>query len=185
MHKLIIEDIPSADTLIASELTSKEDLLSLTQGKLRRESCAWHNIVRKNLGDVSILKDENGAPFVSKSDIFISVTHSKDKVAVLFSDTQCGVDIEHTNRNFKNASPKYILPEEEHLLTSDNALCIIWCTKEAFFKYMGMNNILMMSDICVEEINYMENKITAACKGQKKEFTFEKNGDYLVVYTAD
>ncbi len=102
-----------------------------TPGLSRRvaERAAWRAIVRERLGaDTSIEYNENGAPVVDPGRGFISVSHTRGWVAVVWSPAPCAIDIELRDRKLPpSAAARYSLGT-----IGD------WCALEARYKFTGL-----------------------------------------------
>ena len=115
----------------------------------RREARAWRYIVRRELGrDADIRYNEVGAPYIANYPVHISVSHSKGRVAVAFSNRKCAVDIEQLSRNFDRVKDHYLSPEEQRLLQRlPRALATAWSAKETIYKYVGRAGLDLVKDI--------------------------------------
>jgi len=81
--------------------------------------------------------NNNGAPFLEKSDLHLSIAHSDNFSALLLSDIyDIGIDIEGKNRDFTRASQKFIHEEEKKWAKTNNDYCKVWCFKEAAYKML-------------------------------------------------
>ena len=151
--RIVIEPIAMEETL--REGATAEDLAFVEQfGSVSRrcEVLAWRAIVRRELGcDVEISHDEYGAPILNKSNVFISVSHSRDRVAVLFADSECAVDIESAERDFSRVATRYLSNEEQQLAEQNDLYAEIWCAKEALYKYYKKGGLDFARDMAIKE----------------------------------
>lgn len=149
--RLIVEAIASEETLLA--LATAEDRAFVEQfgsAKRRCEVLAWRAMVRRELGDeVAISHDEYGAPQVDTPNIYISISHSRDRVALLISDTPCAVDIEDATRNFRNVASKYLSRTEQLLAERYDLFAEMWCAKEALYKYYRKGGLDYVEQILI------------------------------------
>ncbi len=151
--RLVIEPIASEEAL--REGATAEDLAFVEQlgsASRRSEVLAWRAIVRRELGtEVTISHDECGAPRVNTPDTFISVSHSRDRVAVLFSEARCAVDIESTERDFRKVANRYLSAEEQNVAEQNDLYAEMWSAKEALYKYYSRGGIDFVRDVAVAE----------------------------------
>lgn len=102
-----------------------------TPGLSRRvaERNAWRAIVRDRLGDdVNIGYNGNGAPILDPERGFVSVSHTRGWVAVIWSPDPCAIDIEPKGRELsKTVAARYSIASIED-----------WCALEAAYKYTGL-----------------------------------------------
>ena len=165
--RLVIEKIAPIDTL--REVALGEDMAqveSFGSEVRRREVLAWRAVVRRELGEnTQISYDEYGAPQVDAPDTYISVSHSKEWVAVLFSDRECAVDIESVERNFRNVATRYLSSEEQMLAEKYDLYAELWCAKEALYKYYKKGNLDLVRDISVVRYDGDNSNFTAVILG--------------------
>lgn len=151
--RLVIERIATEEVL--REGATAEELLLVEQfgsASRRSESLAWRAIVRRELGnEVTIFHDEYGAPKVDKTGNFISVSHSRDRVAVLFSDEACAIDIESVERDFRKVANHYLSVEEQRLAEQNNLYAEMWSAKEALYKYHSKGGVDFVKDVVVAD----------------------------------
>lgn len=91
---------------------------------------------------------------------FISLSHSKNIVAVQVSEFKSGIDIQWPDPKLKIISNRFLAKNDIQNIETDNeieALSIIWTIKEAVFKYYG--TAMPFKKIEIE--NYNKNQKTA------------------------
>lgn len=164
--RLRIEPLPEeaegARTATAAERASAE---ALAAGQRRREWLAWRAIVRRELGDVEIGYNQTGAPvLVGKNDLYISVSHCRGWVAVCISTHRCAVDIELQSRNFERAAPRFLTDEERALGDHPLLAAVVWCAKEALYKYAGEPGLDFRRDLRIEGIDFARGRATGRIK---------------------
>ncbi|WP_295936238.1 siderophore synthetase phosphopantetheinyl transferase subunit [uncultured Alistipes sp.] len=164
------------------------DELARAQGFLlerrRREFLTWCAIVRRELGlGMEIGYDAVGAPQIMDRNVHIGVAHCPGRVAVCISDAPCAVDIEPEVRDFSRASSRYIA-SSEHLL-SDHALlpAVVWCTKEALYKYSGREGLDFLLDLHVEAVDFEAGYVIGRIKGEAPHrLTIDRREGFITVY---
>jgi len=109
--------------------------------------------------------NSNGAPEISNGK-HISISHSKNLVAIIISDKKVGLDIEYISEKPLRLSPKFISDNSHQNLTKEKAT-LIWCFKEAIFKWHQRGGVDFIKDIIIPSFILEE-------KGQIK-IQFEKN----------
>ncbi len=93
------------------------------------EKAAWRSIVRERLGSATVVGyNKNGAPVLENAPGFISVSHTKGWVAVIWSPTPCAIDIELRDRKLSPAAAS-----RYGISTIDD-----WCALEASYKFEGL-----------------------------------------------
>ena len=161
--RLVLEKIASEETLCKG--ATPDDIVFVEQFRnigRRCEVLAWRAIVRRELGaGVVISYDEFGAPVTKNPEQYISVSHSKDSVAVLLSDTPCAIDIEQSNRNFRGVAKHYLSSQEQAIAEAHNLFAEMWCAKEALYKFYRKGGIDFARDIVISEYRAAENILLA------------------------
>lgn len=149
----------------------------------RREWLTWRAVVRRELGcEVAFAYNEQGAPRVVGEALHLSVSHARDRVAVLLSQGPCGVDLERTDRRFERVKAKYLTPEEELLSSDPRFLAVAWCAKEALYKYAGEEGLSFTEDLRI--LAFSGEELTAQIKdGEPLQLTirYPEEG-YVVAY---
>ena len=117
----------------------------------------------------SVAYEPGGKPYVPNSAIRFSISHSKGKVAVGFSDNEIGVDIEEIKEKDHSNLYRRVLSENEAgkiRFVSDEKLSFfkIWTLKEAYLKLTGEGLAGEMTSIDFGDCFELES--------------FEKGGNY-------
>ena len=185
-----------------------EELLSLegiTSPQRRAERLSWRRALRKGVsegpdkgpseevsevpsGAVVIEYDQHGAPVIKNSQYkHISVSHCRDRVAVLLSARECGVDIECRDRRFSVIAERY-LTEEEHLVASkanfdrQTFLAIAWSAKEAVYKLLRREGVDLCRDLRIVAISPKQQSIVAEAYGERVELRYILDCGHQIVY---
>ncbi len=110
----------------------RDKLLSLTAGLL----------IRREIGDTPMILNEQGKPYAVGSDIFFSVSHSGDCVAIAVDDREVGVDVEKLpDKEYLKIARRFYHPNElSYVENADDparAFTRVWTRKEAYLKQIG------------------------------------------------
>ena len=147
----------------------------------RCEVLAWRAIVRRELGaEVAISHDDYGAPKVDKPNIHISVSHSRDRVAVLFSSGVCAVDIESVERDFRRVASRYLSAEEQALAEQYDLFGAMWCAKEAMYKYHRRGGIDFLRDTIIKEYRPEDDTLVTLLMGEILEVRLHRDDNLLI-----
>ncbi len=93
--------------------------------------------------DISICRTSGGKPYFTSSELFFSISHSEDTVAVALSDTPVGIDLEFVDerRDFISLSRRFFAPDEHKAISESNSptedFFALWTKKEALAKITG------------------------------------------------
>ena len=127
----------------------------------------------------TIVYNNNCAPELN-SGMHISISHSKNLVAIILSTKKVGIDIENISKKAKNLSSKFICTESHPNLTKEQAT-LIWCCKEAIYKWHQKGNINFIKDIKVTNI-HSKYTIEAYFKNKKIILNYHKIKNHYLVY---
>ena len=87
----------------------------------------------------------------------IGVSHSHGYAAVILSAQPCAVDIEPADSDFSRAARRFISPQEQALqpCALPEALfpALVWCAKEAVYKWVRISGLSLLHDIRITEIH--------------------------------
>lgn len=169
-----------------------EELLSLegiTFPHRRVERLSWRRALRKGIGEGIIIEyDQQGAPVIKNSQYkHISVSHCRDRVAVLLSARECGVDIECRDRRFSAIAERY-LTEEEHFVASkanfdrQTFLALAWSAKEAQYKMLRREGVDLCRDLRIVAISPKQQSIVAEAYGEPVELRYILDCGHQIVY---
>ncbi len=87
--------------------------------------------------DVEILRSEHGKPYVENGPYF-SVTHTKNRLYIVFSDTEIGLDAEVLSRTpYYETIVKKFSPAEQTEIDCAETFLKHWVAKESAVKYIG------------------------------------------------
>ena len=181
--RIVIERIATEESL--REDATATDLAAVGQfasASRRSEVLAWRAIVRRMLGkSVEIFYDENGAPKVDCPDTYISVSHSRDMVAVLFADRACAVDIESSERDFGKVVSRYLSEKEQYIAEEEELYAEMWSAKEALYKYYSKGSLDLVRDISIVEYNAETGMLIATVLGGAPiEVTVKREGNLVI-----
>ena len=132
---------------------------------------------------VRIGYDAAGAPVLTGSDCCISVAHCADRIAVCISPKRCAVDIEPASRDFSRAESRYTTPSERAL--SDDPLWpgIVWCAKEALYKYSGRRELDFRRDLHVVRLDLAAGTLAGRIgNGEPVRLSVSLDEGFILVY---
>ena len=169
-----------------------EELLSIkgiSSPRRQAERLSWRAVLRKGVGEGIIIEyDQQGAPVIKNSQYkHISVSHCRDRVAVLLSARECGVDIECRDRRFSAIAERY-LTEEEHLVASkanfdrQTFLALAWSAKEALYKMLRREGLDLCRDLRIVAISPKQQSIVAEAYGEPVELRYILDCGHQIVY---
>ncbi|MBR2194394.1 MAG: 4'-phosphopantetheinyl transferase superfamily protein [Salinivirgaceae bacterium] len=116
----------------------------------RTEWLTTRIVLRKLLNrDVTIAHDSNGKPYIAESKSFISISHSKNMVAVMVAEQNLGIDIEQITARTTKVHHKFLTGSELDWCKTDTEHTLVWTVKEAAYKLIGCG--LEHTEVEIEE----------------------------------
>ena len=137
------------------------------------------NYFNKNL---KIAYSKNGSPNLSNHQ-YISVSHSGDLVCIIISDKKIGIDIEQISDKSLQMKEKFI--NSHHTKLNKEKSTLIWCIKEAVFKFHEIGNVDFIKDISVPDFRLYEcGKIYVNFKNHTLKAYYFKVEDFYLAYVC-
>ena len=169
---------------------SLEELLQLSNAvlpphlnteKRKKEWLASRLLLNKINPSHSISYNRFGAPELSNRSN-ISISHSKELVAIIISQQKVGIDIEEISEKALSVSLKFISENNLKDLNSEKAT-LIWCCKEAIFKWHQRGEVDFISDIKIHPFKSMgKGEITAEFRNSQLILNYQKIHNHYLVY---
>ncbi len=205
----VIQKIKKSDSAFVSvwEITeSVEELLDFLQptdqerskvmgfrlDKRKKEYLASRCIIKQELGLLpDIVYKDSGKPVLANSDFSISISHTRDYVAVAFSKTEePGVDIEYPSPRIMNIWSRFIADSELEFIANyeqESYFRVIWCVKEALFKIIDREGVDFKKHLFCEPFVLKNSMIINAYYKSNTEyfpivFEYIVNNHYCLVY---
>jgi phosphopantetheinyl transferase len=160
----------------------------------KKQWLAYRILVRDVLRplDFPVEYDATGRPYLAGSDYHISVTHSGDLAAVIISRRKVGIDLEQVRSRIEKVRHRFINETELGQISEDTALeqmTLVWCAKEALYKYFGKRALDFRDHICVEVPGSPGGAFNAEIRFEgltaRYRLFSEKIRDSILVYLAD
>lgn len=122
----------------------------------------------------TILKTAKGKPYLKDHDVYFNISHTNGAIAIAFSESETGVDIEHVRPTDTKIANRFFCESEAAFLEkveNKNAEFLkMWTRKEAYIKMTGEG-----ISAGLNTFDTLEEKIA------KKIKTFEIEGFYISV----
>ena len=132
-----------------------------------------------------IHKTKFGKPFRYNCHKHISISHSKDKVAVIISDKSVGIDIQNEVEKIARIQHKFVSDNEAAKLPAENLIPyyhVFWGAKESMYKAHGTKELEFKEHMHVYPFRFFRNDLEL--KGWVRKGDFDKTYD-LVVYKIE
>ncbi len=180
--RIIVWEIKETVDLLNSEL----DLTDFSKNTLRKKKSAIHqkqflavrNILKLlSIHDLDLSYSIDGKPIIKSG--YISISHSKEFVAVLISNEKVGVDIEINSDKCFRIKEKFIGTENEFPIKIDMKIAqVIWNMKECLYKFIDSKEIDFKENLIVIpfSLNEKQTKIWYV----KNELSQDHNVNYFI-----
>jgi 4'-phosphopantetheinyl transferase len=191
----IINKIESEkNTILVWEITETlEEIIALGEGidtsnytskKRKKEHLASRLLVNKIYPTKIIIYNEFGAPELNNGK-HISISHSKELVAVIFSDKKTGLDIEQISEKSLRIASKFVSEKNLIRLNKEKAT-LIWCIKEAIYKWYQKGEVDFIKDIIIPEFFAKKHgSVTAYFRKKKLNLNYLKINNHYLVYVCN
>lgn len=129
----------------------------------------------------ALYKDEHGKPFLENSAYDISISHSREYIAVMAGPKEVGIDIQKMVPKITRLAPKFLRKEEMDFLgehTSYEEMHIYWGAKECLYKAYGRRQLDFREHISVEPFRF--DPAGGELLGRVKKNDFDES--YWLVY---
>ncbi len=187
------------DFFLSDLRLSREEKVKLQglKGNRRREWLVGRWLLHQLTGGghrIACLYDEFGKPYLEGNLFELSISHSRELVAVVVDkDFNCGIDIQKIVSKIERIAHKYMRPVETKSLRKASRiehLHIYWGAKEALYKAYGRKELDYKQHLHVKPFKYEEKGRTTAIvkKGAFKanfDVFFEKLGNFMFVYVVE
>lgn len=155
----------------------------ISNKKRKKESLSVRILLHKLLPKSTLSYNNYNAPEIDDKQ-FISISHSDDFLAIMLSSQRIGIDIEKISGKALQVSSKFILNNKHDELSKEKAT-LIWCCKEAIFKWYQKGNIDFKNDISLEKFHIKEKgEIKATLYNQKYTLNYTKFDNHFLVYVC-
>ena len=155
-----------------------------TSEKRKKEHLASRLLVNEIHPTDTIIYNEFGAPELDNGK-YISISHSKQLVAVIVSEKKTGIDIEKISEKTLRLSTKFV-SEKNLIRLSKEKSTLIWCIKEAIYKWHQEGGVDFIKDIIIPEFTETEH-VSVTVFFNKKELilNYLKINDHYLVYVCN
>ena len=142
---------------------------------------------------IDLQVDEFGKPFLNNFEYKLSISHSGNRVAVILSDREVGIDIQHISTKILDLYSRFASKEEIEYLQEPNEIekmFVVWCGKEALYKLYGKKKLDFRQNLAIDKFDWETEGVAKGhiIKGPYHKdlpVHYQKMDDYLLVYAVD
>ncbi len=142
------------------------------------------NSIALKLWGTTIERLPSGKPVLKGSDLNISISHTATLWAIMDCTSPCGIDIELTERRASHLASKFasqIELEVAKALFPENPSLLIWCAKEALYKYLSVEGVDFRRDLLI--VSGSGSTLRASAFGKIITLNFYVQDNLLIVHT--
>ena len=151
--------------------------------KREKEHLITRLMVNKTCKNETIIYNEFGAPELDNGK-HLSISHSKELVTIIISDIKSAIDIEKISEKALRIASKFISERNLIQLNKEKAT-LIWCIKEAIYKWHQKGGIDFIKDIIITEFFAKKHgKVTAYFREKKINLNYLKINNHYLVYVC-
>jgi len=158
----------------------KLDLIKSQKRKL--EILTVRTLLERMCGNVKLDYNKHGAPILNNNKK-ISISHSKQLVAIIISEFKSAVDIEIISKRILKIKDKFI-SQYDNINDSKEDLTIAWSTKECIFKWHQKGNLNYKDDISIKSIDHSTKTIEVSFDENLFILNFLKINKHILVYVC-
>jgi 4'-phosphopantetheinyl transferase len=154
-----------------------------TSEKRKKEHLISRLMVNKICKNGAIIYNEFGAPELDNAK-HLSISHSNELVTIIISNKKTGLDIEKISEKALRTASKFVAEKNLMKLNKEKAT-LIWCIKEAVYKWHQKGGIDFIKDIIITEFFAKEHgNVTAYFMGKKINLNYLKINNHYLVYVC-
>jgi len=193
--KILIWDLKESIDVLKNELVefNEAEFIKIASDKRKREFLGVRLALKALIGkNVHIRYDDAGKPFLSDNCFKISISHSKNWIAVMTHPTRSvGIDIECPTCKIQRIYKRFMSPIEQRELSNGeniNQLQLAWSVKETLYKIIGNEAVDFSNQLRIFPFKVKsEGEIMAQHIPSKKlyQLHYTQNPDYTLVYCLE
>ena len=155
-----------------------------TSEKRKKEHLASRLLLNKIYPTKTIIYNHFGAPELDNAK-HISISHSKELVAIIISDKKTGIDIENISEKCLSLASKYVSEKNLIRLNKEKAT-LIWCLKEAIYKWHQKGEVNFIKDIIINNFVVKDHgTVTAYFRKKELNLNYLKINNQYLVYVCN
>ena len=166
------------------QLSANRKIPDFINEKRKKEHLTSRLLLNKISPNTTISYNEFGAPILDNN-LHISISHSKNFVAIIISEQQVGMDIEAISEKALRLAPKFVSEKKRTTLNKEKAT-LIWCLKEAVFKWHQKGKVDFIKDIIIPPfIAEEKGQIKAQFKKKELILNYQKINTHYLAYVCN
>ena len=157
------------------------DIYIFKSEKRKKEIFSRNLLLNKMIPEAKISYNNFGAPQINTSDN-ISISHSKNLVAIRFRKLKIGIDIQTISEKAISLSPRFVCESNLNNLSIEKPT-LLWSCKEAIYKWHQKGSVNFKSDIYIYPFELRTSgTVSANFKTEKLSLSYNKIDTFYLVY---
>jgi len=165
-----------------SALSEEVEFNQIKTEKRKLEILGVRALLKEMCSNAKLDYNKYGAPILDNNKK-ISISHSKQLVAIIISELKSGIDIEIISERVLKVKNKF-LSYSDNIDESQEDLTIAWSTKECIFKWHQKGNLNFKDDILIKKINHLSKTIEVFFDENLFILNFLKINNHILVYVC-
>jgi phosphopantetheinyl transferase len=163
-------------------LTKGVKLDQIKSQKRKLEILAVRALLKEMCGNTILDYNKYGAPILDNKKK-ISISHSKQLVAIIISEFKSAIDTEIITKRILKIKDKFI-SSNDNINDSQEDLTIAWSSKECIFKWHQKGNLNFKDDISIKSIDHSTKTIEVSFDKNLFILNFLKINNHILVYVC-
>ena len=188
-HKIEREEI----TILVWKITEALEELKVLGGNINTDNYTSEKrekerliillMLNKICENGTITYNEFGAPELDNGK-HLSISHSNELVTIMVSDIKSGIDIEKISEKALRIASKFASERNLIKLNKEKAT-LIWCIKEAIYKWHQKGGVDFIKDIIITEfLAKKHGKVIAYFRKKELNLNYLKINNHYLVYVC-
>lgn len=186
------EEVVDLLKMVSISDESKSQLLALSRENRQKERLVALYLAQKFSGvDTQVCYKPNGAPYLIASHLNISITHSKEWLAMQVSSLfEVGLDMEYKSDRIVKIAHKFMAESEISFVEEQQMvdyLNIIWCAKETLYKIAQIEGAIFTENFIIEPFDIglkgsIVGNVVVGNSSTTHRLGYEINDNWYLVY---
>ncbi|MCD8288204.1 MAG: 4'-phosphopantetheinyl transferase superfamily protein [Porphyromonadaceae bacterium] len=132
----------------------------LTSEKRRQERLAARLLLHRLGRADEVVYAPSGKPEFADGSAYLSISHTRDWVAVVVAHCPIGLDVERWGKRALRVAGRFLSAEEQRLLPPDRAeevATLLWSAKESLFKVSGRERVDFARHLRIVPFQYVRS----------------------------
>lgn len=146
-----------------------------------------HVLTSQGIAYQGLEKDSYGKPWITgQPRMQLSLSNSYPLVAAaIHPELPVGIDIERPRSSMLQVVPRILSDQENMLMSGDiGRACMLWCAKEAMFKWHGKKHVSMRHDFSIQVLpENAPGYLSATGLGERIRLYAHRVKDHILVLT--